>query len=667
MDRGGSKMLLQSIELKNFRQFVNEKIDFSTDQDRNVTLIIGENATGKTTFAQAFFWCLYGTTEFTDKNMVNRVIAEKMTPDQNIIVSVTLKLKHGSADYEIIRTQEYKKSYSNKVTGANSVLNISVKSADGNTRYLKPLECESEIKKILPKELSNYFFFDGERIEKMSKEIASGKKSSGFSTAVVGLTGLNAFLEAIKHLSPTSSKSVIGKFNNEYTDDSSGKMQTFTTEIEALQAKISKSESRIEEIEEELNSARTSKAKFEEDIKQYADGEKLQNERDRLNKQLKAAKVTKDQFVKSASKTFNSEITQFLTMSLAKKALEILAHSDFSGKDIPEMHSKTIEFLLNRGKCICGTHLDPGTAPYIKVQELLQYLPPQSIGVTVGQFVKDTRQKFAKDITLYQDMGQQLGNISAQEEAIVDLQEAIATISEKLDGDDVREQVRTLNNQINACARTIREREDEKKRLLLQIGSANTEKNQKENSRSELSLLDKNNQQVELYKKYALCIYNEMLNEYKEKEQTVREKLETSINDIFKTIYDGGLSLSIDEHYNISVFVTDYDGGVETSTAQSISVIFAFISAIIKMARDNQRENGDESYSEPYPLVMDAPLSAFDKRRIKAICSAIPETAEQVIIFIKDTDGELAEENLGDKVMTRHYFEKVDEFNTRLV
>ena len=660
-------MLLQSIELKNFRQFVNEKIDFSTDPDRNVTLIIGENGTGKTTFAQAFFWCLYGTTEFTDKNMINRVIVEKMTPDQNVTVSVDLKLKHGSADYEIIRTQEYKKSYSNKVTGANSVLNISVKSADGNTRFLKPLECESEIKKILPKELSNYFFFDGERIEKMSKEIANNKKSSGFSSAVVGLTGLNAFLEAIKHLSPTSSKSVIGKLNNEYKGDSSGKMQSYTKEIEELQEKISKNESRIKEIEEELNSARISKSKFEEDIKQFADGEKLQNERDSLNKQLKAAKVTKAQFIKSASKTFNSEMAQFFSMLLTKKALEILSRSDFSGKDIPEMHSKTIEFLLNRGTCICGTHLDPGTTPYIKVQKLLQYLPPQSIGVTVGQFVKDTRQKYAKDVTLYQDLEQQLGNISTQEDTIANLEDEIATISEKLDGDDVREQVRSLNNQINACARTIRDREDENKKLLLQIGSANTEKSQKENSRSELSLLDKNNQQIELYKKYALCIYNEIFNEYKEKEQTVREKLESSINDIFKTIYDGGLSLSIDEHYNISVFVTDYDGGVETSTAQSISVIFAFISAIIKMARDNQRENGDESYSEPYPLVMDAPLSAFDKRRIKAICSAIPETAEQVIIFIKDTDGELAEENLGDRVMTRHYFEKIDEFNTHLV
>ena len=75
-------MLLKSIKLENFRQFVNEQIDFSTDPDRNVTFIIGENGTGKTTFAQAFFWCFYGETSFADKVMLNRTISEKMTPDQ---------------------------------------------------------------------------------------------------------------------------------------------------------------------------------------------------------------------------------------------------------------------------------------------------------------------------------------------------------------------------------------------------------------------------------------------------------------------------------------------------------------------------------------------------------------------------------------------------------
>lgn len=660
-------MLLQSIELQNFRQFINEKIDFSTDPERNVTLIIGENGTGKTTFAQAFFWCLYGDTEFTDKIMLNRVLAEQMTPDQKATVKVVLKLTHGSATYEIARTQEYKKSYSNKVSGANTVLNIAVKSADGNTRYLKQLECEAEIKKILPKELSNYFFFDGERIEKMSKEIASGKKSSGFSNAVVGLTGLKATLAALGHLAPTRTTSVMGKFNELYVGDSGGKIQQLSKQIDDLQNELDRISKRLLDIEDEIDTATSAKAKFEQDIKQYSDGEKLQNDRDRLTEELQRAKKLRAQFIKESCKKFNDGMTAFFSLSLVRRALETLSHSDLSGKDIPEMHSKTIEFLLKRGTCICGTHLDPGTIPYNKVRELADYLPPQSIGVTVGQFVKDSRLKYGKEVSLYQDIADQVGFISQQDDSIAELEGQLAIINEKLDGDDVREQVKNLNTQIQICADTLSKRRSEQQQLFRKQGALEEEKKQKENSRSELSLLDKNNQMIELYKAYTQKIYDELNAEYQEKEAQIRTQLQAYINEIFKSIYDGGLSLTIDEHYNISVYVTDFDGGVETSTAQSISVIFAFISAIIKMARENQVENGDEAYSEPYPLVMDAPLSAFDKRRIKAICAAIPETAEQVIIFIKDTDGELAEEHLGDKVMTRHYFEKIDEFHTRLV
>lgn len=659
-------MLLQTIELQNFRQFVNEKIDFSTDPERNVTLIIGENGTGKTTFAQAFFWCFYGETDFSDKIILNRSVIEKITPDQKETVRVAIRLTHGSAEYEIIRTQEYKKAYTNRVTAANTVLNVQVKSADGNTRYLKPLECESAIQNILPKELANYFFFDGERIEKMSKEIASGRKSSGFSNAVVGLTGLKATLAALDHLSPTRTSSVMGKLTLEYRGDSDGKMQQLTQRIGELQDELERITVRLSEIDDEIESATTSRAQFEQDIKQFADGEKLQNERERLRRELADVKRTKATFVKDICKAFNDGMPTFFGISMVKDALEVLSHSDFSGKDIPEMHAKTIQFLLKRGTCICGTHLDPGTIPYNKVMELMDYLPPQSIGVTVGQFIKDSRMKYSRENDLLQQLKDKMALISTQTDKVEELKEDIAQISDKLDGADVREQVRKINGQITACTKIISARKDEQKRLLIRQGQCEEEKKQKENRRSELSLLDKNNQKIELYKAYTQQIYDELLAEYKEKEKNVRERLERSINEIFKSIYDGGLSLSIDEKYNISVYVTDFEGGVETSTAQSISVIFAFISAIIKMARDNQVENGDEAYSEPYPLVMDAPLSAFDKRRIKAICSAIPETAEQVIIFIKDTDGELAEDYLGTRVMKRHYFEKVDEFNTHL-
>ena len=82
-------MLLQSIKLVNFRQFLNEEIAFASGKDgKNVTIILGENGTGKTTFAQAFFWCLYGETEFSDKMILNRLVANKLLSGQSAKVSV---------------------------------------------------------------------------------------------------------------------------------------------------------------------------------------------------------------------------------------------------------------------------------------------------------------------------------------------------------------------------------------------------------------------------------------------------------------------------------------------------------------------------------------------------------------------------------------------------
>ena len=65
-----------------------------------------------------------------------------------------------------------------------------------------------------------------------------------------------------------------------------------------------------------------------------------------------------------------------------------------------------------------------------------------------------------------------------------------------------------------------------------------------------------------------------------------------------------------------------------------------------------ETENEESIYEDTdgYPLVMDAPLSAFDKTRIHNICDTIPAIAQQVIIFIKDTDGEVAEEHMGNKI-----------------
>ena len=87
-----------------------------------------------------------------------------------------------------------------------------------------------------------------------------------------------------------------------------------------------------------------------------------------------------------------------------------------------------------------------------------------------------------------------------------------------------------------------------------------------------------------------------------------------------------------------------YIGDIETSTAQSISIIFAFIAGVIRLARENDT----------------------DENKKKTVCDTLPKVAEQVIIFIKDTDGEIAEENMGNRVGARYLFDKINEFETQL-
>ena len=664
-------MLLQSIKLVNFRQFRNESIDFAGGADgKNVTIIIGENGTGKTTFAQAFFWCLYGETEFSDKSMLNKMVATEMRPGQDVKVQVELKLHHGEIDYTLIREQTYRKDNANRIKADNTVFDIATKDASGNTSYVKKSMCESEVKSILPKELSRYFFFDGERIEKMSKDISTGKKATDFAEAVKGLLGLNAMYSAIQHFNPRVKSSVISSYEASYNSQSNAKIKEYTDTIERCKNEIASIDERIEELDAEIESAQTRKTEKSAEIKQYAEGEELQEKKEKLVRKISAAEKSKSNVYKAISEDFNGNLSSFFSISLVERALQFLSEKDFAGKDIPYMHAKTIEYLLKQKVCICGTHLDEGTIPYSKVKELIDYLPPQSISTTISDFKKESRRRANDRKDVYGQIRDNLAVISQQDDDLTDLRDDLAEVEGKLSGGDVRAKVRAINSEIQLCDQTIRKDNAERDRRIAEKARKESEMERADTERRNLTLLDDNNKKTEIYKAYAKRIYKELQDVYAASEAEIRDRLQKTINDIFKQIYEGGLYLTIDEKYHISVYATDYDGDVETSTAQSISVIFAFITGIIKMARDNRNATDEDAQllsSEPYPLVMDAPLSTFDKRRIKTVCEALPETAEQVIIFIKDTDGELAEEYMGNRIGSRHYFDKKNEFETVLV
>jgi DNA sulfur modification protein DndD len=668
------------MKVKNFRQFIGEQsIEFSVDPDKNVTVIMGGNGSGKTTLAQAFTWCLYGDTDFEDKSVLCKTIAQNMKPNEQETVQVELSLFHNSIEYTITRKQNYCKDSNGKMKKPGQTeFSIAYRDNNGNIKFVKDLETEFRMQEILPRELSRYFFFDGERIDKMGKEIRSGK-SKEFAQAVRNLLGLSAITSALNHLNGKNMRTTVMKlYENSYDPNSNSKILEYTAEIERYTEEIEKIDRRLEEIDKQENIAKDKCDELNRLIFENSESVELAEKRKTLKDKLEGISKQRSDTIEMMLKMFNSTGPSYFAKKLIEDALGQLSESDKLDKGIPDITEKTIEYLIKRGSCICGAEIVRDNEAYKHLNEILEYIPPHSIGSVIRQFVNDCEQKSRNGKDLFENISSIYRIIKETDVDYNDIEEEIKNIEIRLQG---MKDVGLLQKDLQNYEVMLQRFKDERDELNKNKGYLEKSLERCETERQRLAVRDSNNRKIEIYKAYVEYMYDTLNEIYTQQEKEMRKKLENTVNEIFKKIYNGGFSLAIDDKYNIQVIADElrnYEGEIETSTAQSISIIFAFISGVIKLARQSQDQNMNDSLepeslsdsmltSEPYPLVMDAPLSAFDKTRIKTVCETLPEVAEQVIIFIKDTDGELAEEYMKTRIGARYLFNKINEFETRLV
>ena len=661
-------MLLKRMVLKDFRQFKGkQKISFSKNENQNVTIIVGENGTGKTTFSQAFSWCLYGETVFSDKSLICKSTAQEMNPSDECNVSVFLEFTHNNTEYVCKRNQiYYKDSTGNIKSKANSSLVLEYKDKnDGQKKNFAENVLESEVNKILPQQLSHYFFFDGERIGVMSKEIAAGKTKE-FSEAVRNLLGLSAFERALFHLNDARNvNSVVRSYRKELNTQGNAELKKLNDEITDSEEKKVKAATRLDEIEKALRTAGEQKQKLMEELKKFSTIENDMKQREEYVGDQSKVIERRQETVNVFLKAFSDGNYNFFVRKLISDVLNLIDKADIKDAGIPDIHARTIDYLIKRGECICGCKIENGGELYKHLIEQLKFIPPQSLGTSIRNFVGIAKEK-TKTGKFFDDMETKYSLIRSCDEELAALTEKVSGLDDKL-AKSSEQEIQQKQNQLKQWEQKENDLIEERGQKNQLISDLTNQINGKNQSLSKFININASNKKISLYMKYAEFIYNSLKEEYDKEEAKVRAEFERTINSIFKEIYNGGLSLKIDKKYNIKIIVNDFNGyneDVETSTAQSLSVILAFISTVIKMARENQNGGNKLLVTESYPLVMDAPLSAFDKTRIQTICDVLPNIAEQLIIFINDKDGEIAEANMSGKIGKKYKFVKKNEFET---
>jgi len=657
-------MIINSLQLCNFRQYKGEQqpIVFSTEPEKNVTVILGVNTSGKTTLIQAFLWCLYGECSFKPSALLNAEVEEAMNVFEHKKVYVEIVLFHEGREFVIRREQGFQKTERYTLKADDPTLKIQYKEDNGEYQPVSFADRKDTIERILPRALSDYFFFDGERISDINKR-------GDVVSAVRGLMGIDVIGSVRDRLDPKSTASVTYKLEKELDLGSDSRANKLKSSLEAAMKRREDLFERRDNAKEEIEFFTRRKEELATQLRQLEGAKKLQDQRDRIERDLRIAEGNITTHERRIKDDFAKGSVRFFAQPIIGRALSVMANSKQDGEGIPDMRQPAIDYILERNKCLCGCDLEENEGAKKRILHERALLPPEFIGTTIrdmrtileqyqidaGEFgttIRDDHITYATNLNYIDDKRKELDDISE-------------SIDESGDADVARVESDYRNNE-----RLLKEKQTDYERFLSDIGEADGDIKRYEREIEGLVSSTAKNKRIQRCIAYARAVFDWFDREYQKKEKEVKEQLLESVNRIFEQMYHGHRSVTINDRYQITLLTQLEASQKATDESKGLEAVknFSFITGLVDLARRKVRgeDTTDEidteiaKSTEPYPLVMDAPFSNADEIHISRIANIVPAVAEQVILIVMKKDWEFAKESMHDRVGKAYLIEKVN-------
>ena len=641
-------MIIHKLELYNFRQYIgHQEIVFSTDPVKNVTVLIGVNTSGKTTIIRAFEWCLYGKIGFDDSVLLNSDVRDNMNIGDSQEVWVAVTFSHEDSNGEKMYTLKRSFTYlcnertntdGNLTVGLNKKpqedLTLTYLQADGQTKTaIRKENITESIDRVLPQDLSDYFFFGGERISGIANR-------TDLSKAVRGLMRLDVLENARDHLKEALKK-FSGNIDTSGDDMAQAAQDGLETTKRKLQQYIELRDNAQAEMEhyqhlENEYSVELSKSNVEQ-VK------RAKKERDRIQVSIKNNQTRLEDQIKLYVDYFNRRPFSFFGMPAIKKSLEVLQDVNEQVECVPGMNQDAIDYLIKRGVCICGTHLDPESQPYKLVMQERRKLPPETIGAVVMNYKSKAEGYLSGSESFFSDIENKFKEIRSIQRTIGELEDEADAQSKYIVDDSDAKAIEVKRKDAHT---KYLEAKSDYDQAIRDIGGCERDINNYEIAIAKYAKSSNKNQKLYRYITYAQNVQEWLIRTYQEKEDKVRSELQKRVNDNFAEMYHGERSITIDEKYRVkySDVMTEESDGLKAVKS------FAFIASLVSMAKDKILDDNKMQLGQVFPIVMDAPFSNVDEIHIDNICKILPNTANQVIMAVMKKDWEYAAENLDQYV-----------------
>jgi DNA sulfur modification protein DndD len=367
-----NSLLIHKIEINNCGGFRgSHELEFSTDTEKNITVIQAESGRGKSTAFQLIYWCLYGeffkpqsNTTLDDEGLINLPSLNELQLGKKVTGSVSLTVNDENGElYVLTRSatatklrdengKKWDKLNNSRInSGIQIVSDCKLRLKDEKEGGMITERDESlinaEIRSYLPKELSDFVLFDGENLMKFQNSDDSKEIIMDGIQKLSGLPVVDSLIESTVYTNQEIKKLVARK-----TGGADG--EALARALQDVHDDIAKQE-KIKE---------TNKGLLAENRMRYNELQEILS-KTKAGKDVKSKIEKKDTDIKNLKKIQNKisdEIKQFLFKNIPYLLIRntlLESQKDFGRleelqKIPPSITSEGIDKLRNALKCVCG-------------------------------------------------------------------------------------------------------------------------------------------------------------------------------------------------------------------------------------------------------------------------------------------------------------------------
>jgi DNA sulfur modification protein DndD len=691
--------IINSISFKNFFNYYGEYEDTKYNFLEGVNIVVADNGAGKSKFFNAFLWLFYDQVLDSDdkkkknvKDFAVKIISDKAKNETSIgdHVQTGIKIEYSTGRYKYQITKSFTATrISEKITDFDSwqitINDMEVDKTDHVLPKYKPVYDADEKQKIISQlilpTLRQYSFFQGEEVDKM---IDFSKKSS-IEDAVRTLTNISKYediADIVEDIAEKAEKDLNKQTKS--TSDHNDRLEKALETKKELQEKLTQESEKLNEFNTLYEAAEQEKNDLEQN---FANAEKRKELDDKIsdkNRVLKQVKEDYDNFLdginnrffdgnfswislgfEESINDFKEKIKTFRQKRYEKKALLNAAENPndyFTILPSGSPDAVTLQQMIDLKKCyVCGTKAPEGSDAYKHLIGLKQRPNDDN---NEKEFVKNNLEDFFGNLQLNAapflnkfdsiptsvlrtrekelELKQRLDRLSSELKALKSQRKDILIAGTESEGTDNSSTI------INQYKGSIRRMEQASSRIERLQDSIKDIKTKIANTEKEITNL----RPKDIPEGYTVNyeISKDLVDATLKAKERVFDKmvslLENHANEHFQSlikyndIKGGVLRFEKSPSGGISLDYID-DAGNEVSGAsegfqrmKKFAVVMSIISA--------------NTLQYNYPLLADAPLSAFGKAFNKGFFEAVPEVFPQSIILVKDLYDKDSEDKLTD-------------------